>query len=505
MVKENGDYSVHLVDPDSLVDWDCIEQVVLKTTASVPSCPICLYPPKAAKITRCGHVFCWPCILHYLALSDHAWRKCPICYEAIHKPDLKSVVSRPWKEFNIGDEIELSLMRRERNSLFAMPVSQYFAEVNDKHPNLQDKWTAHSQLVLASPGQVARTIIAKERQELEDQYRQDKDEPEACFIEEALQYLSQRESGIAVMSAKTSDIIEEDDSNSGSNEEETAASAIFYESRSSPEDFPEEFDFDDLGQGEDRPRHVSSSSDGTSSVEADGASVLGGGGDQDTFVTAEDLDISSLTNKNSSSIKTGNTNNKPKDTFYFYQSSDGQPIFLHAINVQMLVQDHGSLESCPLVIRGKILEKDQASMTEDMRNKLRYLKHLPVTSTFEVCELAMKAPLVSKETLTSFQPQLEARRRKRNRRAREERRREKWIREEENKRMGKYPDMRCRIESAFHFPDVSAAATIIPSAAPTSSRSTESLVSTSVDSTMSTNSDTFSFAKVNQRKQEYCP
>ena len=34
--------------------------------------------------------------------------------------------------------------------------------------------------------------------ELEAQYRDEKDEPEACFIEEALQYLSQHESGIDV-------------------------------------------------------------------------------------------------------------------------------------------------------------------------------------------------------------------------------------------------------------------------------------------------------------------
>ena len=78
VVKSSGDYSAHLADPDTIVNWDLIEQVVLKTTASVPSCPICLYPPKAAKVAKCGHVFCWPCILHYLALSDHAWRKCEL-------------------------------------------------------------------------------------------------------------------------------------------------------------------------------------------------------------------------------------------------------------------------------------------------------------------------------------------------------------------------------------------------------------------------------------------
>lgn len=35
------------------------------------------------------HIYCWPCVLHYLALSDKTWRKCPICYEAIHVGDLK--------------------------------------------------------------------------------------------------------------------------------------------------------------------------------------------------------------------------------------------------------------------------------------------------------------------------------------------------------------------------------------------------------------------------------
>ena len=152
----------------------------------------------AAKIARCGHVFCWPCILHYLSLSDHSWRKCPICYDAIHRPDLKSVVSITWDEFNVHDEIEFRLMRRDRNSLFALPVEQYFPEVNEKHPSINDKLTSYSQLVMASPTQVARGIIAKERLELEDQYRAEKDEPEACFIEEALQYLSQRESGIDI-------------------------------------------------------------------------------------------------------------------------------------------------------------------------------------------------------------------------------------------------------------------------------------------------------------------
>jgi hypothetical protein len=49
--------------------------------------------------------------------------------------------------------------------------------------------------------------------------------------------------------------------------------------------------------------------------------------------------------------------------------------------------------------------------------------------------------------------QLEQRRRKRQRRAKEERRREKRITEEENKRLGRYPTPRIKIESHHQFPE----------------------------------------------------
>jgi len=162
----------------------------------------------------------------------------------------------------------------------------------------------------------------------------------------------------------------------------------------------------------------------------------------------------------------------PKDTFYFYQSSDGQAIFLHALNVQMLVHEHGGLDKCPKVIKGRILEKDQAAMTEELRNKLRYLRHLPVSSNFEVCELDLAVPPISAATLEVFSAQLEQRRRKRARRAKEEQRREKKIQLEQNKMMGKFPGKNVRIESEFHFPHVGSSPALL--SAPMR-RSTESL------------------------------
>ena len=199
VVRKGSDYSRHLKDPDVIVEWENIEQVRLKTTSDVPSCPICLYPPTAAKITKCGHVYCWTCVLHYLSLSDEKWRKCPICFESIRREELKSVMSVPWKELKTNDEIEMKLMRRQRDSLFALPVTDYRKAFDDNgHPHLSDKINSYSQLVLASPEQVEKFITSKEQAELEAKYLDLKvsDDPTVCYVEEALNYLSERQTGI---------------------------------------------------------------------------------------------------------------------------------------------------------------------------------------------------------------------------------------------------------------------------------------------------------------------
>jgi hypothetical protein len=82
------DYSVHFADPDLTIDWLRVEQVRLHSMQTL-KCPICLSEPQAGKITRCGHVYCWSCLLHYLALSDKPWRKCPVCSESIYKEDIR--------------------------------------------------------------------------------------------------------------------------------------------------------------------------------------------------------------------------------------------------------------------------------------------------------------------------------------------------------------------------------------------------------------------------------
>ena len=91
-------------------------------------------------------------------------------------------------------------------------------------------------------------------------------------------------------------------------------------------------------------------------------------------------------------------------------------------------------------------------MTEDLRHRLRYLRHLPVTCPFDVVEISIGNSLISPSTLNEFQVKLDARKRKRNKKAKEERKIERRVQAEENKMLGRTPRMKMSLQSSRHFP-----------------------------------------------------
>merc|ERR1719264_2211679 len=193
IVRAGEDYSLQAADPDIIVDWNLIEQVNLKVASDdATTCPICLFPPTAGKMSRCGHVYCWACILHYLALSDDKDRPCPICHQDINKTDLRSVTVTTRPARNTGDIVSMTLMKRERNSVFAVPANRNFLA---DFPQISQSSVEPEfvKMLTAAPAQVKTNIIDRERRELEKQWEEEKDQPESCFIQEALKLLEQRE------------------------------------------------------------------------------------------------------------------------------------------------------------------------------------------------------------------------------------------------------------------------------------------------------------------------
>lgn len=200
VVADGHDYTIHKVDPDWPVDWNCIEEVRFKQSAgSETTCPICLEPPIAAKITRCGHIYCWTCMLHYLSLSDEKRRQCPICFENVYKSDLRSVISHSFTNYSVDEEITMRLMIRKKGCVEAEPYircenfgASPSASHNLPHEKSDGHYWSQANLVIVDPRTVVSKIAQRERNELEFKLGTDKDQPEVCFVEQALGILDER-------------------------------------------------------------------------------------------------------------------------------------------------------------------------------------------------------------------------------------------------------------------------------------------------------------------------
>merc|ERR1719154_290559 len=96
---------------------------------------------------------------------------------------------------------------------------------------------------------------------------------------------------------------------------------------------------------------------------------------------------------------------------------------------------------------------DSSSMSEDLRQRLRYLRHIPLSCSFDVAELDLNA-LLSRKTIAQFKDQLAERRKQRQRKMTAEQRREKKIRLEEMRILGRFPSPMARIQSEDHYPSI---------------------------------------------------
>ncbi|XP_046463369.1 RING finger protein 10-like [Daphnia pulex] len=441
VVKADGDYTVYLADPDLLVPWESIEQIRI-WGSEVGSCPICLHPPVAAKMTRCGHIYCWPCILHFLALSDKPSRPCPICDVSVRIQDLKSVVALEQRNLKVGDALEMRLMKRDRHSLQPQPVSRsqesgvpskqlkpsYLGKVGEDH--------VFSKLLLCTPNEVANLILQWEKTELQTQLESEKDCPESCFIQQALELLAVRENSTAVeclSSFATALDLTADNVNADTFKSDALTSmALHADTNIQP---VEELIFGDL------------QSDVNSDVSSNTTHVDIPLGESSGFRK------SLVASPDNVSVTDSHQHQQQKNVFYFYQSSDGQAIYLHHINVQMLVRYYGSLELCPETIHGRIVEIETLSMTEEWRNRLRYLGHIPVSKQFQIMEIALTEPELDFSILEEFKERVDERARRRRRKDREERRRELEIQRAEDAKWGRTKNQPIvRLDSQVHFP-----------------------------------------------------
>lgn len=113
-------------------------------------------------------------------------------------------------------------------------------------------------------------------------------------------------------------------------------------------------------------------------------------------------DSSSVSSSSSTENSSSSAEEENEKYYYFYQSEDAQNIFLHPLNIKMLQTMYDSLSDAPEVIKGKILQKESQSMDDILRRKFTCLGHLPLTCQFEIVEIDIKQPYISKEVANAF-------------------------------------------------------------------------------------------------------
>lgn len=465
-------------NPDVPVAWELVHEVrVLQqqsTTGQEERCPVCLGTPRAAQTPPCGHVYCWSCLLHYLALSDRPYRPCPICDRPFSAQQLRRVVPQPRRGYRPGDEITMCLMRRQKNQPGAQPMPADLWRVDDLEPfniNREERLTCHQRVLVACPKQLG-AMLDREESELRSQLLEEGDAPEACFVQAALQALQQRredlEKEVGPLDVNANTQGHQLTVDAEGNIEVPACGDQLQVVNDTNDDNGDLVPYmnsphSDSHQMRGRERCISSGSSGA----------------EDSIVGAEDLEMPVCTATSAGSNNNGCREGIPGgDSFYYFQAADGQPVFLHALNARMLAHEYGALELAPVKFTARIVEIEGASIDNELRRRLRYLRHLPLTCEIQVVEVQLEPPVIKQATMEHFAADVEKRRRQRSRRARNEKRQDKLRAKEEMRRQGYGGSARYQLNNVRHFPTCEpicgAAPAVPPSSPPRHSSSTGS-------------------------------
>ncbi|KAI0308369.1 hypothetical protein B0F90DRAFT_1682232 [Multifurca ochricompacta] len=445
-----GDYTVHFADPDIFFQWQDILQIVIPLSSALaaaaagggdnPShseghttCPICLSPPTAPRMTKCGHVFCFPCILHYLGTSDNPkWARCPICFDSVNEKQLKSVhwftppphsddylddvrprpssssVSadvNPTETLKPGSTLRMRLMQRPQITTLALPRSHTWpSDLLPPHQApfhfLPDVYT-YAKFMLATPSYLIENLmrdlseLAAERLTLLEL----NDTLGIAFCDAAEQKLHAQ---IAKATALNTEVLHAAIDRALQMEWDITANAALQSQRKQEREGAPTPDLSDA------PIHYLSTQ-------------------------IDHLPAPSPTPISRGPKLRKNLNPPPPSTsaYYYYQAASGQPIFLHPLDIRILSGHFGAYAEFPDSISVRVEAASEGSVDADLRRRCKYLSHIPEGADVVFIEADLEG-VVSGDGLRAFEGAIKARRsRRREKSRRDERAR---IRAEERER-----------------------------------------------------------------------
>jgi hypothetical protein len=107
------------------------------------------------------------------------------------------------------------------------------------------------------------------------------------------------------------------------------------------------------------------------------------------------------------------------DFRFLFQAEGGQDVYLHPLNIKCLLSYYEHLYYAPQVVRGQVLELERCTMTEELKQRYRFLSHLPLGCEFYFVELDLSA-ILPLHVLNKFARTLQKRAQERLEREKEE-------------------------------------------------------------------------------------
>ncbi|THH33397.1 hypothetical protein EUX98_g787 [Antrodiella citrinella] len=438
VMNPSGDFTVHFADPDIYFQWHDILQVIIPRTSAVASaagsdhqvaqteghttCPICLSPPTSPRMTKCGHVFCFPCILHYLNTSDNLkWVRCPICFDSVNERQLKAVkwfdgVSTAEEEEDTpptassssadsslfatptpGSTIRMRLIQRPSITTLALPRSQTWP--SDVLPPLQAPFhflpdiDAFAKFMLATPASLISDLT--------------KDLDELALERRALVSMGD-ELGVNFVDAADAKVRRQIDK----------AAAL-----ETPQ-LKEAIENARLGERQIRDAHrvdIRPDDNGAQALpdapEAFVATMYPGSRIPRTpFTPSTPSGQTERTPTPTRGPRQRRNLNPPPpstSTYYYYQAASGLPIYLHPLDIKILLSHFSHYSTFPDTITVRVESFAESTVNEDLRKRCKYLSHLPEGADVVFVESDLES-VVGQSGLKNFERALSMRRSRRD-------------------------------------------------------------------------------------------
>ncbi|KAF9654118.1 hypothetical protein BDM02DRAFT_21237 [Thelephora ganbajun] len=430
VMNPTGDYTVHFADPDIFFQWHDILQVIIPRTSAMASasskresvseeegfttCPICLAPPTAPRMTKCGHVFCFPCILHLLGTTENKWVRCPVCFDSINEKHLKAVkwldepsfideadkkvagsssstAAREPGTFRPGSTLRMRLMQRPQITTLALPRSTTWPS-NLMPPHqapfhfLPDVFE-FAKFMLATPDQ----LMADLSQDLEEVAAERgvllslKDELALVFIDVAEEKLRHQ---LAKAAALESDPLKQAIENAALTQRKLEQG----KSRRAASQWRD----DNVPDGHEEVPDAFLLSQVSSPLPSQGGLH------------------SSLQTPSRHPRQRRNVNPPPPSTqtYYYYQAASGLPIFLHPLDIKILLSHFSSYPAFPDDITVRVEAHSEGTVNDDLRKRWKYLAHFPEGADVVFIEANLEG-VVGAEGLANFEGALKQRRARR--------------------------------------------------------------------------------------------